>query len=316
MVSNVNLNDIYIFHAVSELNSITAASKQLNSSKQTISRKLAQLEAALGVTLIARNSRYFQLTSAGQAYYQHCCQIIQQIELANAQVQAHQTALEGNIKISLPHDCNSKAICNYLMTFMEKHPRIKLDINVCDRNSFALGDGFDLAIRLGELEDSSLVARRLGTINYGLVASPCYLKKISPPQTADDLARHTYIMVSKSSGNTGRDSPLQQCRQLVVNEFILAKQFASQGFGLVHLPLFMCYDELQSGELATLPLAECRETKTLSLVFPKDKYMPGYVRRFIDYLVDMCRDRELWLVDHDQYLYQSPTLKQRRTGQG
>ena len=309
MASNVNLNDIYIFHAVSELNSITAASKQLNSSKQTISRKLAQLEAALGVTLITRNSRHFQLTSAGQSYFQNCRQIIQQIELANAQVQEHQTVMEGHIKISLPHDCNSRALCNYFMEFMELHPAIKLDISLCDHNSFALGDGFDLAIRLGELEDSSLVARRLGEINYGLVASPCYLKKISPPQCAEDLQQHTYIMVSKSSANSGRDWPLQQCRQLVVNEFMLAKQFAGQGFGLVHLPLFMCWDELQSGELATLPLAECRETKTLSLVYQKDKYMPGYVRRFIDYLVDTCRDRELWLVDHSEYLYQQPNPK-------
>lgn len=309
MASSVNLNDIYVFHAVSELSSITAASKQLNSSKQTISRKLAQLEAALGVTLISRNSRHFQLTSAGQTYYQNCCQIIQQIHLANAQVQEHQTVMEGHIKISLPHECNSKALCNYFMTFMEMHPAIKLDISLCDRNSFAAGDGFDLAFRLGELEDSSLVARRLGEINYGLVASPCYLKKISPPQTADDLQHHTYIMVSKSLANTGRDWPLQQCRQLMVNEFILAKQFSCQGFGLVHLPLFMCCDELQSGELSTLPLAECMETKTLSLVFQKDKYMPGYVRRFIDYLVDTCRDRELWLVDHNQYLYQAPHSK-------
>lgn len=177
MASNVNLNSIYIFHAVSELNSITAASKQLNSSKQTISRKLAQLEAALGVTLIARNSRHFQLTSAGQVYYQNCRQIIQQIELANAQAQEHQTAMEGNIKISMPHDCNSKAICNYFMCFMEKHPAIKLDISLCDRHNFSLSDGFDVAIRLGELEDSSMVARHLGAINYGLVASPCYLKK-------------------------------------------------------------------------------------------------------------------------------------------
>jgi DNA-binding transcriptional LysR family regulator len=314
MASNVNLNDIYVFHAVSELNSITAASKQLNSSKQTISRKLAQLEAALGVTLIMRNSRHFQLTSAGQVYYQHCKQIIQQLELANAQVQEHQTAMEGHIKISLPHDCNSKTICNYFMTFMEKHPAIKLDISLCDGNSFSLADGFDLAIRLGELEDSSLVARRLGVINYGLVASPCYLKKIGPPQTAEDLQRHTYIMVSKSSASSCHDWPLQQCRQLVVNEFVLAKQFAGQGFGLVHLPLFMCYDELQTGELAVLPLAQCMETQPLSLVFLKDKYMPGYVRRFIDYLVDICRDRELWLVDHNQYLYQPSTKSVLKSG--
>jgi DNA-binding transcriptional LysR family regulator len=146
---------------------------------------------ALGVTLISRNSRHFQLTSAGQTYYQNCCQIIQQIEFAN----------------------------------------------------------------------------------------------------------------------TGRDWPLQQCRQLMVNEFILAKQFSCQGFGLVHLPLFMCCDELQSGELSTLTLAECVETKTLSLAFQKNKYMRGYIRRFIDYLVGTCRDRELWLVDHNQYLYQAPHFK-------
>lgn len=303
MASKVNLNDIYIFHAVSELHSITAASQQLHSSKQTISRKLAQLEAALGVTLIARNSRHFQLTSAGRLYHQHCQHIIQSIERANAEVRQHQTVLEGRINISLPHDCNSKAICNYFMTFMEQHPGIKLDIRLCDSPGISLGDGFDVAIRLGELEDSSLVARRLGSINYGLVASPCYLKKINPPRSVADLQGHTYIMVSKSAASHHRDGPLQQCRQLVVNEFMLAKQFAGQGFGLVHLPLFMCLEELQSGELSVLPLAECMETKSLNLVFVKDKYMPGYVRRFIDYLVDLCRDRELWQVEPQDYLY-------------
>jgi DNA-binding transcriptional LysR family regulator len=309
MATNINLNDIYIFHFVSELKSITAASKKLNTSKQTISRKLAQLEESLGVTLIARNTRNFQLTNAGQDYFQSCAKIIEQVEQANAMVQQHQTAMEGRIKICLPHEFNNKKTCGYFMRFMDANPAIKLDITLCDRNSFSMADGFDLAIRLGELEDSSMVARSLGGVNYGLVASPGYLKKFGMPQKCEDLYQHTYIMVSKSSSAIDKDSPLLKCRQLVVNEFMLGKQFASQGFGLVRLPLFMCTEELNSGELVILPVEQCMETRPLSLMFLKDKYMPGYVRKFIDYVVDICREQDLWMVDYVPYIYQPTVVK-------
>ena len=302
MAATINLNDIYIFHYVSQLKSITAASKKLNTSKQTISRKLAQLEEDLGVTLIARNTRNFQLTSAGQEYFLSCAKIIEQIEMANAMAQQHQTSMEGRIKICLPYEFNNKTTCNYFMEFMGSNPNIKLDINLCDKNTFSMSDGFDVVFRLGELEDSSLIARSLGGVNYGLVASPKYLKKYGIPQQCEDLYKHTYIYVTKGSG-IEKDSPLQKCKQLVVNEFMLAKQFSAQGFGLVRLPLFMCQEELQKNELVILPVEQCMETKHLSLVFLKDKYMPGYVRKFVDYIVELCRKKEPWTVNHTNYIF-------------
>jgi len=303
MASNINLNDIYIFYYVSDLKSITAASKKLNASKQTISRKLAQLEEALGVTLVARNTRSFKLTAAGQEYYRSCLKIIEQVEEANAMVQQHQSSLEGKIKICMAVELNNRKTCELVMDFMHQNPSIKLDIALCDKNNFSVSDGYDLLLRLGELEDSSLVARALGGVNYGLVASPSYLRKYGVPASCDDLLKHTYIYVAKNSGITEKDLPFQKCRQLVVNEFMLAKQFSAQGFGLVRLPLFMCSEELQNGELVVLPVTQCMEVKPLSLVFMKDKFMPSYVRTFVDYMVDVCREMTPWMMDASAYIY-------------
>ena len=303
MASNINLNDIYIFYYVSDLKSITAASKKLNASKQTISRKLAQLEEALGVTLVARNTRSFKLTVAGQEYYRSCLKIIEQVEQANAMVQQHQTSMEGKIKICMAVELNNRKTCEIVMNFMRKNPAIKLDITLCDKNNFSVADGYDLMLRLGDLEDSSLVARALGGVNYGLVASPGYLKKFGVPASCDDLLKHTYIYVTKNSGITEKDLPFQKCRQLVVNEFMLAKQFSAQGFGLVRLPLFICAEELQNHELVVLPVTQCMEVKPLSLVFMKDKFMPGYVRTFVDYMVDVCREITPWMMEPSAYIY-------------
>lgn len=303
MASNINLNDIYIFYYVSDLKSITAASRKLNASKQTISRKLAQLEEALGVTLVARNTRSFKLTAAGQEYYRSCLKIIEQVEEANAMVQQHQSSMEGKIKICMAVELNNRKTCEIVMNFMRENPSIKLDITLCDKNSFSVADGYDLLLRLGDLEDSSLVARALGGVNYGLVASPAYLKKYGVPASCDDLLKHTYIYVTKNSGITEKDLPFQKCRQLVVNEFMLAKQFSAQGFGLVRLPLFMCSEELQTGELVVLPVTACMEVKPLSLVFMKDKFMPSYVRTFVDYMVDVCREVTPWMMDASAYIY-------------
>lgn len=303
MAAQIDLNDMYVFHHVAVLKSITAASKKLRTSKQTISRKLAQLEEELGVTLISRNTRNFQLTDAGIDYFESCSKIIEQIEMANAMVQQHRISSEGRIKIGLPYEFNNKLTCNYFMEFMDNNPGIKLDITLCDRHNFSMADGFDLAVRLGELQDSSLIARTLGGVNYGLVASPKYLHKYGVPQKCEDLCDHTYIFVTKSSGLNEKDIPFQKCRQLVVNEFMLAKQFAAQGFGLVRLPLFMCADELNNGDLVVMPVEQCMEVKPVSLLFLKDKYMPVYVRKFVDYLVETCRTMDPWMIDHSSYVF-------------
>lgn len=303
MASSINLNDIYTFNYVSELKSITAASKKLNTSKQTISRKLAQLEEDLGVTLVARNTRSFKLTQAGQEYYQNCAKIIAQVEEANALVQQHQSSMEGKIKICMSFELNNRKTCELVMGFMNKNPTIKLDITLCDKNIFAVADGYDLVLRLGDLEDSSLVARSLGGVNYALVASPKYIKEFGVPSSCEDLVKHVYINVTNSSALNEKDLPFQKCRQLAVSEFMLAKQFSAQGYGMVRMPLYMCADELNSGGLVVLPVTPCMEVKPLNMIFMKDKFMPSYVRTFVDYMVEVCRERKPWIIDSTSFIY-------------
>lgn len=309
MSLNINLNDIYIFHYVSELKSITAASKKMNTSKQTISRKLAQLEESLGVTLVARNTRSFKLTQAGNDYYKSCMQIIEQVEQANAMVQKHQTCMEGKIKLCMPFEMNNKKTCELFMNFMNENPSIKLDISLCDKNAFSVSEGYDLVFRLGYLEDSSLIARSLGGISYGLVANPEYLLKFGVPANCDELVKHTYINVTKKSSINEKDIPFEKCRQLVVNEYMLAKHFSAQGFGLVRMPLFMCADELESGALMVLPITGCMEVKSLNIIFMKDKFMPSYMRLFVDYLVDICREKKPWDINTTPYIFNNTSKK-------
>ncbi|BCD97268.1 LysR family transcriptional regulator [Marinagarivorans cellulosilyticus] len=292
MGCSINLNGIYIFYWVAKLKSITAASRQLNSSKPTFSRKLAELEEALEVTLIVRNTRCFQLTPAGEEYFQLASQIINLIDTANTQVQQYKTDSHGTIKLCIPPELNSTATSRVIKQFMDKHPDVSVEVTVSDKNQFSVDDGYDLLFRLGDMDDCRLVSRNIGTIEYGYIASADYIEKryISGPSPA--FVKPSLIAIGgEFDRKIGRMQ--DKCGAISVSDVMLAKNSILAGLGVARLPLHLCSEELGQGSLQLLQV-EASDRTSVNLVFMQDRYMPEYIRKFVDYLVALSEANRLW----------------------
>jgi len=296
---NINLNDLYVFARVAENRSLTLASRILNTSKQTISRRIDQLEDALGVTLIRRTTRSFELTVAGEEYYENCIHIIEQVESANIKVQEYQNSPAGVIRLSMPRAFSNSIVSDLLSGFLEQNPDLKMEVTLSDQHVCLVNGGIDVALRMGPLEDSSMIARALDKVNFTYVTSPAYVEKNGMPSTPSDLETHTIIGVDGSVILGGFNVENLHRKKIVINEFLLAKQFAIDGAGLCMLPCFLCVNEIKNGTLIALTDHCFTETIDVHLLFLKTKYIPGYVRNFIDYIVASCKPNAPWNIHPD-----------------
>src|SRR5512139_3220889 len=185
-----------IFVGVVEAGSITAAAEQLNLAKSAVSRRLAELEAHLGVSLIQRTTRRLNLTDSGRAYYARCVAILADVDEAESAVSQVHGALKGHLKVALPLAFGLLHLAPLIHDFMAQHPEVRFELDFNDRQVDLMQEGFDLAIRIATLEDSSLIARRLAPIRHVVCASPAYLAHHGTPGTAADLERHVCLAYS------------------------------------------------------------------------------------------------------------------------
>ena len=188
--------DLEALIAVVESSSFSAAAERLNLAKSVVSRRISQLEERLGSKLLYRTTRRLSLTDNGRIFHQHALQILNDLQNAEQQVSEQATQLQGKIRIAAPLSFGLKHLSSALATFMLEHPSIELDLDLNDREINLVEDGFDMAIRIGDLQDSSLIAKHLGTIRSMTCASPDYLKKHPAPQHPNDLKNHHALQYS------------------------------------------------------------------------------------------------------------------------
>ena len=177
-----------VFVSVVEAGSISAAAERLDLAKSAVSRRLAELEAHLGVSLITRTTRRLNLTDSGRAYYERCVAILADLDEAESAVSQAHAALKGQLKVALPLSFGLLHLSPLIQAFMALHPEVRFELDFNDRQIDLMQEGFDLAIRIATLEDSSLIARRLAPIRHVVCASPDYLAKHGTPVAAADLA--------------------------------------------------------------------------------------------------------------------------------
>src|SRR5690606_5190989 len=183
-----DLNEMAIFAHVVDAGSFTGAARNLGLPKSTVSRKITQLEERLGVRLIQRNTRSLRLTDTGNAYYNHCARILSEIEEANIAVTQMQSTPTGTLRITAPVLFGSTVLSALIAEFMELHPQVNVDLVL---------DVIDIAFRIGQLEDSSLIGRYLGDVRGMLCASPEYLRRKAAPSHPDELSNHSLITASQ-----------------------------------------------------------------------------------------------------------------------
>lgn len=293
--------EMQCFVAVVERGGFTAAARQLNQAKSAVSRRVAELESRLGVTLLQRTTRRLHVTDAGQLFYRRAADLLQELDAAEQATTGSAVGLRGKLRVTAPLSFGLRHLGPALPAFMDLHPELQFELDLNDREVDLVQDGFDMAIRIGRLRDSSLVARRLGAIRRAAVASPDYLARHGTPGHPRDLADHSLLRYTLAADNqwrfddrAGRTIQPEVHSRLAANNGELLAQVAVSGQGIALLPTFIVSPWIESGQLRIV-LGNYRVGEEgLFSVYPPGRYRSQRVRVFSDFLAERFGQQPYW----------------------
>lgn len=286
----MDLNPVAVFVAIVEAGSFTAAARQLGMPSSTVSAQLSRLEERLGCTLLQRSTRRLRLTDAGEAYFIAARQSLAQLSDAETLLLSRTQQPQGQLRFTTTADLlPPPEMAALLQLFRQQYPKIHVELDMTQRSVDLVHEGVHVAIRAGALPDSQLVARKIGTIQWRLVASPAYVEQAGAPTTPADLLGHKLLQFQGSTRRTwelhsGRRSyPLELPRQLLVNHVDVVIALCMAGEGIALLPSYHCEAGLRAGALIPVLPDWQGPTVPISIVYPMQKYMPHFVRAFVDF---------------------------------
>ncbi|WP_323142091.1 LysR family transcriptional regulator [Massilia phyllosphaerae] len=289
-------NDLLLFARIVEAGSFSLAAQRLDLPKSTVSRRISLLEASLGERLLQRTTRKLMLTEFGTSLLEHARKVADEVEAAGALAQHRQAAPSGKLRISVPHDFANVGMTELLARFAERYPAVSLELDLSPRRVDLVAEGFDIAIRMGDLpEDSTLAARRVALERMGVYAAPSYIARRGLPEHPDDLLQHDLLCILSRSGGPapwvlqrGKVEWKRELRaRLTANSPELLARIASSGMGIAASSDLFVASYLQKGELVrVLPEWEM-PTATGWAVFPGRRLMPAKTRVFLDMMEEM-----------------------------
>jgi len=294
--------DLQAFVAVVEAGSFTAAADRLNSGKSAISRRVSALEERLGVQLLRRTTRVLNLTETGQSFYEHSARILADLEEAEAAVQQEHGELRGTLRVALPLSFGVRHMCKPIAAFTKLHPKLHFDLDLNDRRIDLLEEGVDLALRIGHLRDSSLIARRLFEARTVIAAAPHYIKTHGVPQTPEELADHDCLVYSNLADpdRWGWKDEKGKERVVKVNTVLRASSgdflanAAAHGLGVVIQPTFLAAEAIRRGNLVPLLTDYEWPVSPAYAVYPPTRHLSYRVRAFIDFLAEKFAGVPQW----------------------
>lgn len=285
-----HLVEMEAFLVVVEAGSFTAAATRLSVTKSYVSRLVGRLEDRIGARLLQRTTRQLTLTEVGRTYYERCSEAMLLLKEAEAEAAELQSSPQGRLRISLPAAFTVDYLVSPLAEFKSRYPQLIVEALLADRKVDILAEGFDVAVRIGDLPDSSLVARRLTSADRGVYASPHYLRSHSPIETPEDLARHDGLLYSYHAmpatwrmKGPDREALIEVTGSLFSNHGAVLVEAACQGLGLLFLPIFITAASVRTGRLVRV-LPEWKFPVTVAAVFPNARHVPAKVRLFVDFL--------------------------------
>jgi len=293
-VANIDLLDgVAIFVGVINAGSFTAAARAMGHSTSYVSKEITRLEKRLNSRLLNRTTRTISLTDAGRAYYERCSQIIIDAENAERSIHQLQETPSGLLRINAPGSFGSKYLLDVLAQFMHRYPEVKLEVEFNDRLIDVVAEGYDVVIRVGEIKDTNLVARKFTSSRGVVVASPDYIKRKGCPKQAEDLTQHDCIAYSLLPTPTQWDfykdgvrSSVTVAPRALCNSAAIEVAMVVQGIGITRLPLFTCEQEVANGDLQII-LDDYDQIKfDVYAVYPHRQYLTAKVRAFVDFVVD------------------------------
>ncbi len=287
-----------VFVEVAKAGGFAEAARKLGISTTAVSRHVADLESELGVSLLRRTTRHVSLTDAGARYLPRAAAVLEEVASLNAEISSSDAAPRGRLRITAPPAIGNDWIAELAVDFVEAYPEIELELDLTERIVDLVEEGYDAAIRSGDLPDSSLIAHRIVEIRYVLCASPAYLAEHGTPKTPDDLAAHRSVYWCGGSSSskwplshngTRIGAPMHP--RLQVSHFASLQESARRGLGLAVLPLITVHEDLEAGRLVHV-LPDCEaDHGMLSLVRPPTPFEPPKLRVFIDFITAALRAR-------------------------
>ena len=296
------LNAISVFCKVIETQSFTQAANQQNISVAMASKLVSQLEEHLKTRLLQRTTRKIVPTEAGMLYYQRCQAILLDLSEADSSISNMATSLQGNLLISVPRDFGLLYISPNLPKFIELHPNLHVEIEFEDKRVDLVAEGYDLALRIGYMQDSSLVARKISSSPMHFVASPSYLESRGTPLTPDDLEYHQGLLYKSSLNQvhwlSTKANQIQRYKiqsKVVSNNGMALLEMTKAGLGISNAPDFFVKDALASGELVEILSEYKQKPLDIYVVYPNRRHLPAKVRAFIEFLASLglCENSQI-----------------------
>jgi DNA-binding transcriptional LysR family regulator len=287
-----NLTDIAIFVKVVELSSFTAAAEALDMSQPVVSKAVTRLEEKLGARLLNRTTRRLSLTEAGSELYGRSVRALAEIENAELEVARFQTEPRGLLRVSAPMSFSILHLGPSLQGFVTRFPGVTLELNLDDRQVDLVEEGFDVAVRIGRLQDSNLIARKIAPCRQVLCASPAYLAQRGEPERPEDLLEHSCILYSLLSaprewrleGPQGELHTVPINGSIQSNNGLVNRAAALAGGGIVLLPTFYLGEQLRSGTLKPVLCKFKPQELAVYAVYPERRNLMPKVRAFVDFL--------------------------------
>ena len=290
--------DLRVLVAVVAAGGFAAGAERLGLAKSAVSRRIRELEDRLGARLFDRTTRRVQLTEAGRGFHDRAVELLAGLEEAEEAASSASGDLKGSIRVAAPVSFTAHCLAPAVGRFLDQHPAVSLSIDTDDRMVDLVRDGFDLAIRIARLPDSSLVARRLVTIRHACVASPALLERLGTPQNPDDLSRFpgvTYSNVEDAQYWTFADNVVPSvASRLDFANGDAVREAAIAGLGVAVLPTFIAHDAVRRGALSIVLAKHMRPPIAMYALHPSMRNQTARARAFIDFLIDTFGGEPFW----------------------
>jgi DNA-binding transcriptional LysR family regulator len=283
-----NLDEIYVFTYVAQLESFSKAGKVLAMPVSTVSRKVSDLETRLGINLILRTTRKLSLTKQGLEFYERCAEHIRGLEEAEGRITQSLSEPAGVLKITVPVVLRQGPFIDFISKFLIRNPQIHIDLLITNQYLDLVSERIDLAIRFGELKDSSIIAKRLGASRQLLVASPQYLKKMGTPLEPKDLRNHRCVLFGgyKDSLEWNLTNEKNKLKVMVSgsisgSDYYSVNEFAIRGHGIALLPEVYSQEAFKKGKLINILPHWGSSLIPVQAVYLNRKFMPARLKLFL-----------------------------------
>lgn len=296
-----SIQEMAVFARVVGAGSLSAAARELGLSPALVSRRLAALESRLGVRLINRTTRSLHLTDDGATYYEACARVLADIEEADATVSAGRVEPRGTLRVALPASFGLQHIAPLIPRFAERYPKVQLALSLSDRTVNLIEEGFDLAVRIAHLEDSSLTARKLAPNRRVVCASPAYLARHGTPRTPDELARHNCLTTTDFAmnwdykGPDGKPGSVRVTGRYACDSWEVLREWARAGLGVALKSTWDVHRLVADGSLVEVcPGYTFHSDVAIYAVYPSRRFLPAKTRVFIEFLAESFGPDPYW----------------------